>query len=59
MIATAFGAASAFAGLAAFAAALAAYVVIPFGPGLIVEDLNIGILYVIAISSLAVLGIIR
>ena len=41
-----------------FAAALAAYVVIPFGPGLIVEDLNIGILYVIAISSLAVLGII-
>ncbi|MCI0484478.1 MAG: NADH-quinone oxidoreductase subunit NuoH [candidate division NC10 bacterium] len=41
-----------------FAAALAAYVVIPFGPGLIVEDLNIGILYVIAISSLAVVGII-
>jgi NADH-quinone oxidoreductase subunit H len=41
-----------------FAAALAAYVVIPFGPGLIVEDLNIGILYVVAISSLAVVGII-
>jgi NADH-quinone oxidoreductase subunit H len=41
-----------------FAAAFAAYVVIPFGPGLIVQDLNIGILYIIAISSLAVVGII-
>ncbi|MEE9521782.1 MAG: NADH-quinone oxidoreductase subunit NuoH [candidate division NC10 bacterium] len=41
-----------------FASALAAYVVIPFGPGLIVQDLNIGILYIIAISSLAVVGII-
>ena len=41
-----------------FASALAAYVVIPFGPGLIVQDLNIGILYIIAISSLGVVGII-
>lgn len=41
-----------------FASALAAYVVLPFGPGLIVTDLNIGILYIIAISSLTVLGII-
>lgn len=41
-----------------FASALAAYVVIPFGPGLIVQDLNIGILYIVAISSLAVVGII-
>ncbi len=41
-----------------FAASLATYVVIPFGPGLIVEDLNIGVLYIIAISSLAVVGII-
>ncbi|MGH7407444.1 MAG: NADH-quinone oxidoreductase subunit NuoH [Candidatus Methylomirabilales bacterium] len=41
-----------------FASALAAYVVLPFGPGLIVKDLNIGILYIIAISSLTVLGII-
>jgi NADH-quinone oxidoreductase subunit H len=41
-----------------FASSLAAYVVIPFGPGLIVQDLNIGILYIIAISSLAVVGII-
>jgi len=41
-----------------FASALAAYVCLPFGPGLIVRDLNIGILYIIAISSLTVLGII-
>ncbi|MGH7378243.1 MAG: complex I subunit 1/NuoH family protein, partial [Candidatus Methylomirabilales bacterium] len=41
-----------------FASALAAYVALPFGPGLIVRDLNIGILYIIAISSLTVLGII-
>lgn len=41
-----------------FAASLAAYVVIPFGPGLIVQDLNIGVLYIIAISSLVVVGII-
>jgi NADH-quinone oxidoreductase subunit H len=41
-----------------FASSLAAYVVIPFGPGLIVQDLNIGILYIIAISSLGVVGII-
>ncbi|MEE8509490.1 MAG: NADH-quinone oxidoreductase subunit NuoH [Candidatus Methylomirabilales bacterium] len=41
-----------------FAASLATYVVIPFGPGLIVQDLNIGILYIIAISSLTVVGII-
>jgi NADH-quinone oxidoreductase subunit H len=41
-----------------FASALASYVVLPFGPGLIVHDLNIGVLYLIAISSLSVLGII-
>ncbi len=41
-----------------FAAALAAYVTIPWAPGLIVRDLNIGILYMIAISSLVVVGII-
>ena len=41
-----------------FAAALAGYVTIPFGPGLIVRDLNIGILYMVAISSLTVVGII-
>ena len=41
-----------------FAASLAAYVTIPWGPGLIVRDLNIGILYMVSISSLAVVGII-
>jgi NADH-quinone oxidoreductase subunit H len=41
-----------------FSAALAGYVTIPWGPGLIVRDLNIGILYMVSISSLAVVGII-
>ncbi len=41
-----------------FAAVLAAYVTIPWAPGLIVRDLNIGILYMVAISSLVVVGII-
>lgn len=34
------------------------FLVIPFGPGLIVRDLNIGILYFLAISSLAVVAIL-
>lgn len=42
----------------AFTAAFAAYVVIPIGPGLIVGDLNIGILYILAITSLTVISII-
>ena len=41
-----------------FAAAVAAYVTIPWAPGLIVRDLNIGILYMVSISSLVVVGII-
>jgi len=41
-----------------FAASLASYVTIPWAPGLIVRDLNIGVLYMVAISSLAVVGII-
>jgi len=41
-----------------FAASLAAYVTIPWAPGLIVRDLNIGILYMVSISSLTVVGII-
>jgi NADH-quinone oxidoreductase subunit H len=41
-----------------FSAALAAYVTIPWGPGLIVRDLHIGVLYMVAISSLTVVGII-
>ncbi len=34
-----------------------AFVVIPFGKNLIVKDLNVGILYIMAISSVCVLGI--
>jgi NADH-quinone oxidoreductase subunit H len=41
-----------------FAASLAAYVAIPWAPGLIVRDLHIGVLYLVSISSLAVVGII-
>jgi len=37
---------------------LAAWAVIPFNPGWVVADLNVGILYVLAISSLGVYGII-
>ena len=38
--------------------ALVAWAVIPFGEGLVVSDLNVGILYLFAISSLGVYGII-
>jgi NADH-quinone oxidoreductase subunit H len=47
----------ALAPMVVFASAFAAYVVIPFSPTLIVSDLNIGILYLIAISSVVVIGI--
>ena len=47
----------ALAPMVVFASAFAAFVVIPFGPRLIASDLNIGILYLIAISSLVVIGI--
>ena len=38
--------------------ALLVYAVLPWGPGLIGEDLNIGVLYVIAISTIHVLSVI-
>ena len=41
-----------------FLGAFAAYVVIPFGVSSFVTDLNIGILYVVALGSLSVVGII-
>jgi NADH-quinone oxidoreductase subunit H len=41
-----------------FMGAFAAYVVIPFGASSFVTDLNIGILYVVALGSLSVVGII-
>lgn len=44
--------------LVVFVPAYLVYLAIPFAKGWIVKDLNIGILYIIAISSLGVIGII-
>jgi len=44
--------------LISFVLAFVAWAVIPFGPGWVVSDLNVGILYLFAISSLGVYGII-
>ena len=41
-----------------FVAAFMAYIVMPFGDGLIVSDLNVGILYVVAITSFTVIGML-
>jgi len=41
-----------------FVGFLATFVVIPFGSRLIVADLNIGILYILAVTSLVVVGIL-
>ncbi|MEW5701649.1 MAG: NADH-quinone oxidoreductase subunit NuoH [Candidatus Zixiibacteriota bacterium] len=41
-----------------FVAAAAVYVTIPFGKGLIVRDLNIGILYILAITTFTVIGLL-
>jgi NADH-quinone oxidoreductase subunit H len=41
-----------------FLGAFAAFVVVPFGAASFVTDLNIGILYVVAVGSLSVIGII-
>jgi NADH-ubiquinone oxidoreductase chain 1 len=38
--------------------ALLGYAVVPYGPGLAVSDLNLGILYMLAVSSLATYGIL-
>jgi NADH-ubiquinone oxidoreductase chain 1 len=37
---------------------LLGYAVIPFGPGLAVSDFNLGILYLLAVSSIATYGIL-
>ncbi len=37
---------------------LLGYAVIPYGPGLFISDLDLGILYIIAVSSLATYGIL-
>ncbi len=41
-----------------FILSLVAWAVIPFGPGLVLADINVGILYLFAISSLGVYGVI-
>lgn len=42
----------------AIAPAVAAWAVIPFGEGMVVADINAGILYVLAVSSIIVFGVI-
>jgi NADH-quinone oxidoreductase subunit H len=44
--------------LIAFTLSMAAWAVVPVGPGWVVADINVGILYLFAISSLGVYGII-
>ena len=41
-----------------FSVALLAWAVIPFGPGMVLADINVGLLYVLAISSLGVYGVV-
>ncbi len=41
-----------------FVAAFVAYVTIPFGKGLIVSDLNIGILFIIAITTFTIISLL-
>ncbi len=41
-----------------FVAAFLAYVVMPFGDGLIVADLNIGILYIMAVTTFTVISLL-
>jgi len=47
-----------FAPMLTFLLSLVAWAVIPFGEGLVLADINVGILYLFAISSLGVYGII-
>jgi len=41
-----------------FTVALIAWAVIPFGPGMVLADINVGLLYILAASSLGVYGVI-
>lgn len=44
--------------IAMFAPAVALWVVMPFGPGLVVQDINIGLIYISAITSLTTLALL-
>ena len=41
-----------------FTVALIGWAVVPFGPGMVLADINVGLLYLLAISSLGVYGVI-
>ncbi|GGC21444.1 NADH-quinone oxidoreductase subunit H [Novosphingobium marinum] len=41
-----------------FTVALAAWAVVPFGPEAVLADINVGLLYILAISSLSVYGVV-
>ncbi len=41
-----------------FSVALLAWAVVPFGPGAVLADINVGLLYILAISSLGVYGVV-
>jgi NADH-quinone oxidoreductase subunit H len=41
-----------------FTVALLAWAVVPFGPGAVLADINVGLLYILAISSLGVYGVV-
>ncbi len=44
--------------LVSFSLALAGWAVVPVGPGWVIADINVGILYLFAVSSLGVYGVI-
>jgi NADH-quinone oxidoreductase subunit H len=41
-----------------FTVALAAWAVIPFDAGVVLSDINVGLLYILAISSMGVYGVV-
>ena len=47
-----------YAPLVVFVGSFAAFVCLPFGDGIIISDLNVGIFYILAVTSFVVIGII-